>query len=139
MHITKLSTNTCIHTYNCIISCGVHVISILPPLLCQKHVVTKILTLAPGDSLFKLPPHVDGGGLERWSDPNYREVPDSMVDRIHSLLLLTLMHTGGDLCVTFIANPTCRTTRHIKNMSHCTILSNICRIMYVGKYPTASQ
>ena len=30
--------------------------------------------LFPGDSLFKLPPHVDGGGLERWSDQNYRKV-----------------------------------------------------------------
>jgi hypothetical protein len=65
----------------------------------NMYVITKILTLAPGDSLFKLPPHVDGGGLERWSDPNYREVPGSMGDRgfpsfssIHSLLLLTLMH-----------------------------------------------
>jgi hypothetical protein len=26
------------------------------------------------DSLFKLPPHVDGGELEMWSDPNYRQV-----------------------------------------------------------------
>jgi hypothetical protein len=33
-----------------------------------------IFLFLEGDSLFKLPPHVDGGGLERWSDPNYRKV-----------------------------------------------------------------
>ena len=28
----------------------------------------------PGDSKFTLPPHMDGGGIERWKDDNYRAV-----------------------------------------------------------------
>ncbi len=28
----------------------------------------------PGDSKFTLPPHIDGGGVERWKDDNYRSV-----------------------------------------------------------------
>jgi hypothetical protein len=41
----------------------------------KKSKNTKIIHVSlSGDSQFKLPPHVDGGGLERWSDPNYRQV-----------------------------------------------------------------
>lgn len=28
----------------------------------------------PGDTLFNLPIHIDGGGIERWKDPAYRQV-----------------------------------------------------------------
>ncbi len=28
----------------------------------------------PGDAKFTLPPHVDGGGVERWKDKDYRQV-----------------------------------------------------------------
>ena len=28
----------------------------------------------PGDKLSNLPIHVDGGGIERWKDPTYRQV-----------------------------------------------------------------
>ena len=28
----------------------------------------------PGDAKFTLPPHVDGGGVERWKDGAYRTV-----------------------------------------------------------------
>lgn len=28
----------------------------------------------PGDKTFNIPPHLDGGSIERWSDPTYRHV-----------------------------------------------------------------
>ena len=34
----------------------------------------KMLNSLEGDSAFTLPPHIDGGGVERWKDDNYRKV-----------------------------------------------------------------
>ncbi len=34
----------------------------------------------PGDTKFTLPPHVDGGGVERWKDDNYRAVFRRILD-----------------------------------------------------------
>lgn len=34
--------------------------------------VDRLRMRPPGDSLFTLPPHADGGGIERWKDDNYR-------------------------------------------------------------------
>lgn len=36
--------------------------------------VDRLRMRPPGDSNFILPPHVDGGGVERWKDYNYRQV-----------------------------------------------------------------
>ena len=36
--------------------------------------VDRIRIRNPGDSLFHNPPHLDGGGVERWSDATYRHV-----------------------------------------------------------------
>ena len=36
--------------------------------------VDRIRIRNPGDSLDYNPPHLDGGGVERWSDATYRHV-----------------------------------------------------------------
>lgn len=36
--------------------------------------VDRLRIRSPGDQKFTLPPHVDGGGIERWKDENYRAV-----------------------------------------------------------------
>ena len=43
----------------------------------QNYLFNKFKTISlhfQGDALFRIQPHVDGGGLERWSNPNYRQV-----------------------------------------------------------------
>ena len=35
--------------------------------------VDRLRIRSPGDSKFHLPPHIDGGGVERWKDPTYRK------------------------------------------------------------------
>ena len=36
--------------------------------------VDRLRIRQPNDSIFNLPPHVDGGGIERWKDNTYRQV-----------------------------------------------------------------
>ncbi|KAK9246404.1 hypothetical protein V1506DRAFT_535461 [Lipomyces tetrasporus] len=63
----------------------------------------------PGDAQFTLGPHIDGGSIERWEDPEYAKVYDQIIrgdgwetydafDYAHRVDAVTDMYGGGGAC-----------------------------------------
>ncbi|KAK9234044.1 hypothetical protein V1525DRAFT_88821 [Lipomyces kononenkoae] len=66
----------------------------------------------PGDAQFTLGPHIDGGSIERWEDPEYSRVYDKILkgnewelydpyDYAHRIDAVTDMYGGGGACSMF--------------------------------------
>ncbi len=51
-------------------------VSLLTPLIYRD----RLRIRNPGDAKFALGPHVDGGSIERWEDPNYRAVYSKILE-----------------------------------------------------------